>query len=189
MCRLWYRFQAEGALPDFIFEGRTALCAAAEGGHLTSVNTLCRAGANYRIVNSNTGLPPIVAAAGEGYTEIVKYLLDQGEKADHVAPVRMHYHHLLVVVGSSCCASGWLWTQVFNVKFKFKLRPDELFLCGDLDGQTGGKSALMFAAMRGYVDTVKLLLARGADPNRRDDVRCQNLMSTITAPCESLRPL
>jgi hypothetical protein len=33
-------------------------------------------------------------------------------------------------------------------------------------------TAVMFSAMRGYVPTLKLLLERGADANKRDDVGC-----------------
>lgn len=117
---------SEGAVPNYIFQvgsweegsarsrggcdivtvavcavqGRTALSAAAEGGHLTTVLALLKAGSSYDIENQacfrarvcptscrcsecliargpffslpqNNSLPPIVAAASEGYTEVM----------------------------------------------------------------------------------------------------------------------
>lgn len=94
----------------------------------------------------NSGLPPIVAAASEGYTEIVSTLIDFGDNPNHASSVR----------------------KVSPVSSALFTLSHLIYCCYLL--QSGGLAPLIFAAMRGYTKTMKMLLDRYANPDQRDDV-------------------
>lgn len=115
------------------------------------------------LCTQDTGVPPIVAAASEGHTEVVRCLLDWGDNPNHAAQVRF-----VSQLVSASLVSHKLMQPVCVQK---RAEPDCL-LCHDdsCTTQSGGMTPLMFASMRGYTKTMKLLLDCQADPDLRDDV-------------------
>lgn len=63
-------------------DGRTALRAAAWGGHEEVVNSLLRAGASPSLPD-NEGRTPLIAAAYMGHADIVDKLLNSGADVNH----------------------------------------------------------------------------------------------------------
>ena len=130
--------------------GRTALLAAASGGHEAVVGVLGDRGAELNQADKN-GATPLMWAAYNGHTTCVRLLLSLG--AGH-APVDRYERTALHC--AACEGHG----QVVRV----------LASAGaDLDKQSRrGVTAMMEAAQSGHSGTVRLLLSLGADHTRRD---------------------
>jgi uncharacterized protein len=153
--------------------GVTPLALASSGA---MVKKLLQAGANPNIVSSN-GESPLMAAARAGNAESVKALLEHG--ADVNAKEKLRGQTALM----------WAVSQqhpdVVRVLLEHGADPGartladpQLFFTGEPSGagrnpadwvtrtiDTGGSTALLFAARQGDIESAKLLLAAKANPN------------------------
>ena len=126
--------------------GETALNLAAEGGHIEVMTRLVEAGHN---VNQRDWLgerTPLMAAAGEGHTDCVQYLLQNGAQLDLEDHVGMTALHLAASLGH---------LEVMK----------RLVEAGQDVNQrdVGKRTPLMRAAERGHTDCVEYLIQIGAE--------------------------
>ncbi len=147
-----------GAAPDTPGRsGATPLAAAAFNADDAIVAALLARHADPRTPD-RTGKPPIVYAAARASVPIVDRLLAAG------IDVNARYAHDLTAL---------MWAAGYADAAR---DADGTALVRDLldrgahvdDADDRGRTALMIAAGRGHADVAKLLLARGADPARRD---------------------
>jgi len=130
----------------------TALCYAADHGHLDTVQALVTAGANVDAGNNS----PLIYASGKGYTEIVQALLSAGANVEKISQrgespllLATRYNHLDTVRA--------LLTAGTNV--------DALY------NNTWHDTPLIYASKEGRTDIVRELIAAGANVNLQNDRR------------------
>ncbi|KQV51699.1 hypothetical protein ASC95_29630 [Pelomonas sp. Root1217] len=125
------------------------LLKAATDGDLAAAQAALNRGAS-RDATNDFGFTAISIAADRGHLPIVRLLIDAGVDVN-----RRDVH------GLSLLHDAVSWPEVMEVL---------LDAGADMDGATiQGVTPLMSAAAFGEMDSVRLLLARGADLNRRDD--------------------
>lgn len=135
------------------YNGRTALQAACERGHIHLVHRLLQIGADVNAPPSPTaGYTALQAAAGGGYLEIVEMLLRHGADANAASA---KYKGFTALQGA--CHGG-------HVKVVQVVLQQEVDVHA-LGGTYGDGMALHAAAEVGRVDIIKMLLAAGADVN------------------------
>ncbi|KAK7711260.1 hypothetical protein SLS63_012693 [Diaporthe eres] len=135
------------------YNGRTALQAASERGHVHLVSRLLDLGADVNAPPSPTaGYTAVQAAAGGGYTEIVKLLLQHG--AD-INAASAKYKGFTALQGA--CLGG----HIDLVDLLLQAGAD----VHALGGIYGDGMALHAAAEKGHVEIIKRLIAAGADVN------------------------
>ncbi|KAH8684984.1 ankyrin repeat protein [Ilyonectria robusta] len=135
------------------YNGRTALQAAAERGHVHLVRRLLQLSADVNAPPSpSAGLTALQAAAGGGYTEILKLLLEHGADINGAAAKYKGYTAL-----QGACLRGHI--EVVGLLL------DKGADVHALGGEYGDGMALHAAAERGHVDVIERLLAAGADVN------------------------
>lgn len=135
------------------YNGRTALQAASERGHMHLLSRLLDLGADVNAPPSPTaGYTAVQAAAGGGYTEIVKLLLQHG--AD-VNAASAKYKGFTALQGA--CLGG----HIHLVDLLLQAGTD----VQALGGIYGDGMALHAAAEKGHVEIIERLLAAGADIN------------------------
>eukprot|EP00439_Symbiodinium_sp_Y106_P080400 s49_g19.t1 len=156
--------------------GMTPLAAASHGGHVEAARLLLEAEADVNI--STNDITPLICACRRGYAEVVQVLLAAradtnfaGERGTalslacgqgNVAVARMLLeagaNKNAMNCGSSALmiASAWGETAVVSLLLVSRADPN-------LVSETDGATALIFAARRGFVDVVLLLLKAGAD--------------------------
>ncbi|KAH0499817.1 hypothetical protein TgHK011_006983 [Trichoderma gracile] len=144
------------------YNGRTALQAAAERGHLNIVKLLLQLGAEVNAPPSpSAGRTALQAAAGGGFGAIVQLLLEHGA---HVNAAAARYKGFTALQGA--CLQG-------------RLELVDLLLGAGADvqasggGYDGDATALHAAAERGHVNIVKKLVEIGADVNASSNRRGQ----------------
>ncbi|XP_014616082.1 PREDICTED: protein fem-1 homolog B-like [Polistes canadensis] len=128
---------------EYVIDGATALWCAAGAGHLKTVKTLVKAGAD---VNhpTKTNSTPLRAACFEGRLDIVKYLIDHGANV-HISN---KFNNTCLMIAAN---NGHL--DVVNFLLKNNADPNEKALCG--------RTALHFAAECGHTQIVSELLSYG----------------------------
>ena len=141
----------EGADPNVIVHGRTALCEVARVGSLEKARLLLNRGADIEIRNG-TGETPLIIAATYGNAEMVHFLLDH--KADVEAKDSEGRTALMEAV--------------------IQKRPDIVKILLNAGAYVDainkwGETALMEAALRGRTDYIPLLLETGARINAQDN--------------------
>lgn len=173
--RILTRSQQEAHSPPKTFavaryNGRTALQAASERGHLNIVKLLLERGAEVNAPPSPVaGRTALQAAAGGGFEAIVHLLLSLGAQAN--AP-SARYKGITVLQGA--CLQG-------------NLEIVELLLRSGADvqasggGYDGDGTALHAAAEKGHLEIVKKLISVGADVNVSSNRRGQTPMQGAMA--------
>ncbi len=161
-----------------------ALRLAARTGNMPVVRQLLDAGLDPAMVDIN-GATAVHAAAGGGQLEALKLLLERGGPADLADKQgRRPLYEAATANSGECCAlllakgadieatTGGDWTPL---KAALVWRKDQAALvlissgaiC-DLSPTVVGETPLMVASFRGPKAVAEALLARGADPGRRD---------------------
>lgn len=152
--------------------GATALWAASQNGSQAMVRLLLSAGAdpNRALMAGET---PLMVAARSGYPSVVEDLIRAGADPDasgsrdqtalmwaaaesHPEVVRVLLEH-----GADVHARSEVWSEVMAV-------PPHSVDEYNLDIPHGADTPLMFAARVGDLDSARLLVAAGADPNDAD---------------------
>ncbi|TQV95552.1 hypothetical protein V2A60_000741 [Cordyceps javanica] len=154
------------------YNGRTALQAACDRGHVALVRRLLRLGADVNAPPSPTaGVTAIQAAARGGYLAIVELLLRAG--ADANAPAAK-YKGFTALQGA--CLGG-------HAEVAALLLGQEEVDVHALGGLYGDGMALHAAAAAGRVDIIEMLLAAGADVNAcsRKRGRAQSALQSAVA--------
>lgn len=135
------------------YNGRTALQAACDRGHVHLARRLLDLGADVNAPPSPTaGLTALQAAAAGGYLPIVELLLERGADADAAAA---KYKGFTALQGA--CKGG-------HVKVVERLLQEAVDLHA-VGGFYGEGMALHAAAEGGSVECIRMLLAAGADVN------------------------
>ena len=129
---------------------RAAIVHAAKAGHADAIRALAEAGADVEIIDE-VGVPALAIAASKGNTLAVEALLEAGAmiaSRDPELRKSMLPLHVAAAEGHAGATSALLKaTADVNMR----------------DGN--GLTALMLASKEGHVDTVRVLLAGGADPS------------------------
>lgn len=123
--------------------GETALMMAARTGKIEAVKALVDHGAKLDAAESLRGTNPLMWAAEQGHADIVKFLIDKGAdvhaQSKVIRPIRRGGLNLNARPG-----------------------PD-----GEMTGDPmGGLTPLLFAVRQGSLETVKVLIAAGADVSK-----------------------
>jgi ankyrin repeat protein len=136
------RLLKAGAFPDAASEaGVTPLMQAARTGNPGAVRSLVEHEANVNAKENDRQQTPLMWAASQGHAAAVKILLDHG--ADVKAKTRVRN---MTIVDSSAP--------------RIKASKDGAKLT-----ESGGSTALVFAALSGDPESARLLIAAGANPN------------------------
>jgi len=180
----WAAYWDDAVMADMLLRARANVNAANELGvtplALASsgamVDQLLKAGANPNIVAS-TGESPLMAAARIGNAEMVTALLDHGADANAKENVRGQTALMWAVSQKHPDAVRALLEHGADVHSRTRPSP-QLFYTGEASGagrnaadwvmrtiDTGGNTALMFAARQGDLASAKMLLVAGANPN------------------------
>ncbi|CAD7695107.1 unnamed protein product [Ostreobium quekettii] len=129
--------------------GTSALSLASGNGHASVVRQLLQSGATIN-GKSLSALTPLISASFGSHTSVVRLLLNEGadpNRTDVFGQTALHYSTLSLVVGSQLIATALLDTGVdVNVQ------------------DDAGLTPLMWTAWHGNIDTMKVLLDRGANP-------------------------
>ncbi|NXY47197.1 ASB3 protein, partial [Ceuthmochares aereus] len=138
-----------GADPNQVTtEETTALFLAVESGHIDIVKFLIQHGANVKGPHSWSGWNSLHEASFQGYTEIMKILLEKGASKE--------------------CKDSFGITPLFVAAQYGKLESLRLLVShgAEVNCQAKDKATpLLIAAQEGHTECVELLLSKGADPN------------------------
>jgi ankyrin repeat protein len=153
--------------------GVTPLALASSGA---MAGLLLDAGANPNLVTA-TGESPLMAASRAGRADIVTVLLEHGANVDAKENVRGQTALMWAVSQRHPEVVRLLLQHGADVSVHTRSNP-QLVYTGDVSGagrnpaewvmrtlDRGGSTALMFAARQGDLESAKLLLAAGANPN------------------------
>ncbi|XP_014296196.1 ankyrin repeat domain-containing protein 50-like isoform X1 [Microplitis mediator] len=145
-----------GAMVDCAdWDQRTALRAAAWGGHEDIVKALLQHGADVNRTDDE-GRTALIAAAYMGHSEIVEHLLDYGAKIDHADSDG----RTALSVAALCVPSNHGYAKVVTILLERGAAVDHQ----DKDGMT----PLLVAAFEGHRDVCELLLEYEADVDHCD---------------------
>ncbi len=160
--------------------GRTALQVAVECDHSAIVERLLEAGADIRACPSwEDGLQPLCAALSNESYDLAQLLLNKGadpnENCDHSNPLKIAVGHGAVEMVRSLILAGANvnkrpvhgWTAIETAAGDDSAKLVSILIDGGvtLDGIDGTR-ALERAVENNSIDVVKLLLAKGASPNK-----------------------
>jgi ankyrin repeat protein len=137
---------AKGADVDYLHDCLNPLMAAAKAGHADMARLLIEKGADVDIQSNPTGVFPLRLAAESGGGDVVKALLDA--KAD-----------TSLADASGNTALYWAVRGGRRETAKLILESPDFTLGDDVD------NIIALAMARGYIDLVKDICAKGADPN------------------------
>jgi ankyrin repeat protein len=132
--------------------GWTALLVAADGGSLSCVNVLLRAGAQVDQASKHREWTPLIHAAFKGHYHVVDALLRAGADANQAAANNVTALMVAAEKGHTATVSLLISRQA-NVAASSTL---------------GGWTPLLLAAVNGYSASVAALLAGGAAADQRD---------------------
>jgi ankyrin repeat protein len=137
------------------------LLQASNNGNIPGVKNLLALGANVDTITSN-GSTPLLLAAQENYTEIVRLLLEKGAKVDMATRVRVQE------IGDIGIREGGL-TPLIKAAANGNIEIVRLLLAAgadvNADNALNGETSLFWAATEGHIEIVRLLLEKGAKPN------------------------
>ena len=185
---------SQGARVDVREHGFTPLLVAAQLGHTEVCKLLLKTGkANVKETTPN-GFTPLLLAAHDGNTEVCKLLLDMGNadieetasdgnsamnqaaRQGHASTVA-----LLLSKGAKVDIRGWGWTPLLAAAQRGHTLVCELLLeksNADIEeSEPRGNTALNLAAHHCHVNTVALLLSKGAQVDTRDKLGFTPLLS------------
>ncbi len=132
-------------------EAKRKLVSCAKKGHLECVESLLRIGVNPD--QRWRGAIPLLVAAEQRYTDIVRLLLEHGANPD----IMDSFGYTALIT-----ASDFGYTDMVRLLFRFDANLNVP------RWTTLGETVLTLASKNGHADIVELLLAHGADPNRRN---------------------
>ena len=124
------------------WNGETPLMTCVSTGTAAGVEKLLAAGANPNVKETRENQTPLMWAAARGHAEIVTALVEQGAELEAQSKIIPAQERFVIEVPSS-----------FGRNFPKPVRFRE---------ESGGFTALLFAAQSGSVDTAKVLLDAGA---------------------------
>ncbi|GMH43254.1 LOW QUALITY PROTEIN: hypothetical protein BSKO_11176 [Bryopsis sp. KO-2023] len=137
-------------------DGYTPLYIASEMGHWEIVKKLLKAGAGVDLPHEVHGATPLMAAARNGQSKTVGVLLEQGKANQTVVDVdgftALHR------------ASRWGFTEVIEKLLDWAKSTEEREHLFEIESNAGA-TALYLATQENWLESVQLLLERGADPN------------------------
>ncbi len=140
--------------PDTGFGPREErLMKAAQGGDVDAARRAIAAGANVNAADETTAFP-LAIAAREGHDGVVKVLLEAGANPNLESPQRGQTALKVAAARGSNRAIEALLDAGAVIDYRG----------GEYGSQFSRVTALFVAADRGHAGTVKLLIARGADP-------------------------
>ena len=146
--------------------GRTPLLVAAgTSGSIETVRLLLDQGAAVNAADT-TGVTPVIAAAGVNNADVVKLLVEKGANINARATVGAA---VTALMGAASNGNADLTRFLLARKADIHLiSPDRSGTVKNGTVAFGNVTALHFAAGRGDLDTVRLLLDAGANVNARD---------------------
>ncbi|KFZ64899.1 Ankyrin repeat and SOCS box protein 3 [Antrostomus carolinensis] len=140
--------EAGADLNEVTTEATTALFLAVENGHTDIVNFLLQHGANVNGPHSWSGWNSLHQASFQGFTEIMKILLEKGASKE--------------------CKDDFGITPLFVAAQYGKLESLRLLVSHGAEVNCQAKdraTPLLIASQEGHAECVELLLSKGADPN------------------------
>lgn len=133
-------------------DGNSPIGLAAVNGHTDVVKTLLDHGAGIETSDASAETP-LIAAVSNRHTSTIKLLLARGANVEANSPSGMRpLHH--------ACDGKTENANIVEILLKRKAKVNERFIS---PRGTRSKTALHFAAINGWVDTVRVLLDYGAD--------------------------
>lgn len=147
---------AQGLRP-VVGSSQSALILAVRNGHTDAVRKLIELGADVHEIARYTPTP-LATAAERGHTDIVKVLLDSGVNVNAIAEKKDNAGDAPYTALMRACIGG----QAKSVRILLESGADANMKRED------GQRALHFAAARGDLECVKLLLNYGADVRAKD---------------------
>lgn len=129
------------------------------------------------------GKTPLHTAALSGATECIKILVENGADVDAVTSVHsiaacasLSYRSLPSIRSVDLSASSWFccFLLVHMLQLRCCLVHSFLSICGLVSCQDGSY-AIGLAAHFGHSEAIDMLVAKGADPNVQESVRCSTL--------------
>ena len=141
---------------------------AAQDGNFKDVQTAMAEGADINAISANThDLTALMAASGNGHTEVVKLLLNKGADVN--------------IKGSKASATALLYASIGGHEEIIKLLLNKgADVNAQLTQKSGGMNALMWASTAAHYETVKLLLDNGADINVKNIMGGTALMMAVS---------
>ncbi|KAH3776758.1 hypothetical protein DPMN_178190 [Dreissena polymorpha] len=140
--------------------GMTALTLAAKGGHLQVVRLLVEGGADINTQGNACEYTPLMVAAQNGHDAVLRLLLDRDP---NLCNVLQHTALAVAAMRGKREVRGFLERKTTN---KTIVDVSQRDTCSPQDGAT----PLMFAAMTGRLDIAQLLVERGCNINKQDNI-------------------
>lgn len=138
----------------------------AQHGDTAALIELVAEGADVNAKGEYSGWKPLMLAAREGQTDKMKVLLAQGADTNMKSTIRRR-------------------TALMEAIRHRKLDAVEVLLAGDCDVDAvdwEGHTGLMFAAISGQIEIVKVLLRHGADANMKNRFEASTLKMAADYP-------
>jgi ankyrin repeat protein len=164
------RLIGAGADPNQVDRtGETVLMIAAQAGDAAAVRVLLEHGADVNATDSQFQQVPLMWAARDGYSEVVEVLIAHGADVHARTRTGEAPDPRLPCINRTGCGSHGLGIIRGGLPERGSRTP-----------VPGAMTPLMYAAREGRIETVRLLLEAGADPNATDANGIRPLLLAIS---------